>query len=168
MAKAKKAAKKGVPKKTAPKKAVAKKAAPKKVVPKKTASRAIALDEETAELDNTTLNTVYIIDGSDRQVTLEVIPGDEGQMSDMDIALDDDSLADKMPDPFPETPIGTNKKLQGKVLRIRAIITDVLPDTDITSLTVKIKGGAADAVFPLGKKVSPNGSAKYICKIEFL
>lgn len=150
-------------------KKAAKKAATKKAAVKKAAVAPTVLNEAAAELNSTILNTVYVVDDSNNEVTLEVIAGEDGQQSDMDITLDNKILADKIPDSFPETAIGKNKKLQRKTLRIRVIITDVLPDdSNVTSLTIILKGGGLDATFPLGKTVGQNGSAQYICKIEFL
>lgn len=144
----------------------AKKAAKKagKNTPEKKASAKKGL----ADLNDTVLNTVYLAGGSNSTITLEVVPGEEGQQSDMDITLDNDTLAEHIPGPFPEKPIGTGGNLKGKVLRIRAVITDKSPDTDVTRLTIKLKGGIEDADFPLGKTVSPGGTAEYICKIKFL
>ena len=117
---------------------------------------------------NTTLDTLYIIDSSDNEVTLEVETGGEGQTSDMTIKLNDDIIAENLAGNFGEASLGTNKKLNGKKLSIVATIADTSRVTNFTSLTIHLKGGMIPNEFPLSKTVDTEGaSADYLCLIEF-
>lgn len=160
----KKAAKKS-PKKQA-KKAIKKTV--KKAPVKKAAKTRAATTRSLATVEFTTLDTLYILDGSDDVVTLEVNAGAAGQASDMSIELDGDTITDKLAGDFPETTLGTNRELNRKRLRIVATITDLSRETNVTSLTVRLKGGPADTDFLLAKEVEREGaSVDYICLIRF-
>jgi hypothetical protein len=119
-------------------------------------------------IEGTTLDTLYIIDDSENQVTLEVNAGDEGQTSDMSIKLEDVSIAEGHSGDFPETSLGANNQLNGKKLSIVATISDTSRDTNLTSLTITLRGGFNPQVFELSKTVTEEGeSADYLCLIEF-
>lgn len=121
-----------------------------------------------AETDNTTLNTLYIIDGSDNDITLEVNAGAEGQTSDMTIKLNKSIVTENLSGDFAETVLGTNRSLNGKKLNIAATIADTSRETNFTSLTIHLKGGTIPADFPLSKAVEEEGgSVDYLCIIEF-
>ena len=131
-------------------------------------TKAMARGEAIAAEESTALDTLYIVDDSNNQVTLEVNAGAQGQTSDMTIKLDNNSVAKNITGDFIETSIGTNRQLAGKVLRIVATIADTSRDTNFTSLTIHLKGGEENNDFPLSKTVSSEGdSADYICRIEF-
>jgi len=120
------------------------------------------------ETDNTTLNTLYIIDGSDNDISLEVNAGAEGQTSDMTIKLNNSIVTENLSGDFVETALGTNKSLNGKKLNIVATIADTSRETNFTSLTIHLKGGTGPADFPLSKAVEEEGgSVDYLCIIEF-
>ena len=117
---------------------------------------------------NTTLDTLYIVNASPNDVTLEVNAGAAGQTSDMTIRLDNEIIAENLAGDFREKKIGTNNQLNGKKLSIVATIADTSGETNLTSLTIRIKGGVIPAVFPLSKTVANDGeSADYLCLIEF-
>jgi len=117
---------------------------------------------------NTTLDTLYVVNDSTGNITLEVNAGAEGQTSDMTIKLDDKIIAQNLAGDFPETVIGTNKKLNGQKLTIVATIADTSQETNLTSLTIHLKGGVGHADFPLSKTVDDEGaSVDYLCLIEF-
>ena len=117
---------------------------------------------------NTTLDTLYIVNASTNDVTLEVNAGAAGQTSDMTIRLDNDIIVENLAGDFGEKSIGTNSQLNGKKLSIVATIADTAGDTNLTSLTIRLKGGVTPVVFPLSKTVDTDGaSADYLCLIEF-
>ena len=180
----KKAAKKTTPvpvKKAAKKAAPAKKAIIKRAAPAKTASiagggseaprgltRSGGLRAVPPPVDKTTLDTVYSVDASGNNVTLEVNAGAAGQTSDMTIKLDDTVLANAIAGDFPETALGSNSSLNGKKLSIVANIADTSRETNLTTLTIHLKGGREPADFPLAKTVEEeNESVDYMCLIEF-
>lgn len=141
----------------------------KKAPVKKAAKVRSATTRSLATVELTALDTLYILDGSDDVVTLEVNAGAAGQASDMSIELDGSSIADKLAGDFPETALGTNRELNRKRLRIVATIADLSRETNVTSLTVRLKGGPADTDFLLAKEVESEGaSVDYICLIRFL
>ncbi len=168
MAKSKKENKKAVKKsqKTQTKKTLKKTA--KKTSIKKAAKKIAATTRTLASAERTTLDTLYILDGSDNEVTLEVNAGAAGQASDMSIELDGSTVVDKLAGDFSETVLGTNKEMNRKRLRIVATIADLSRETNVTSLTVRLKGGPADTDFLLAKEVEQEGaSVDYICLIRF-
>ncbi|MEO7766902.1 MAG: hypothetical protein ABIS01_05725 [Ferruginibacter sp.] len=117
---------------------------------------------------NTTLDTIYIIDSTNNNVTLAVSIGDQAQTSDMTIRLDEEIIVKEHPGDFPEKILGTNQQLKGKKLSIVATIADTSQTSNLTSLTIRIKGGFFPGEFPLAKTVDTNGaSADYLCLIEF-
>jgi len=146
-----------------PKKAISKPAITGAVTTARTTTiRRGAVDERT------TLNTLYILDGSDNEVELEVNVGDVGQTSDMSIDLDGKILADKIAGDFEKTSLGTNKQLHGKKLNIVATIADLSRETNLTSLTIHLKGGIEPNDIPLFKTVDDEGdSADYMCVVKF-
>lgn len=154
--------------KKAAKKAV-KKPVPKKAVKKKTAPRAaVRRLRDTAPAEKTTLDTLYVIDNSPNPVRVDIKVGAAGQTSNMTVKLDDTVLAQDISGNFPETVIGTNALLNGKKLTIAATIADTSRETNLTTLTILVKGGASDKEFPLAKTVNDEGdSADYLCHIEF-
>ena len=128
--------------------------------------KAIIAAEEAEE--STALDTFYVLNSTSNDVTLEVLMGDAGQSFDLLITLDDAVLANHKKDNYPETVIGQNNTLNGKVLRIAASIADLSRETNLTSLTVILKGGKANRKFPLFKAVKEEGEmVEYACRIEF-
>ena len=176
---AKKAAKKPVPKK-AVKKAAAKKAA-KKAVKKAAAPTSAPVTRSTGNLrsftrggaaaapvEKTTLDTVYTVDNSTVNITLEINIGDVGQTSNMTVMVDDTTLVQDLAGDFPITAIGTNASLNGKKLSVVANVADASRLTNLTSLTIHLRGGQSPADFPLAKTVDEEGDSEdYLCLIEF-
>ncbi|MDX6188871.1 hypothetical protein SGQ83_05885 [Flavobacterium sp. Fl-318] len=128
-------------------------------------------------ITKTTLDTLYLINDSNRMVSVEIVIGDQGQTSSLIVSLNDEVI---VPDPnsnpsetahsgnLPKTAIKENKLLHGKNLKIQAVITDTSKETNITSLTVKLSGGFITRTYPLYKMVDKEGeSADYYCYIEF-
>ena len=119
-------------------------------------------------VSDTTLDKLYIVNDSNNIVTLEVNAGDKGQTSDMTIKLDDKIIANELAGDFNETALGTNKELNGKKLSIVATIADTSRETNLTSLTIHVRGGFSSETFPLSKEVEQEGeSVDYLCLIEF-
>ena len=118
--------------------------------------------------ETTTLDTVYIVDDSNTPITLEVNVGAEGQTSDMTIMLGSTIIVQNQAGDFSQTPVGTNSQLNGKKLSIVANIADTSKETNLTSLTIHLKGGVSPNDFPLNKTVDAEGDSEdYICLIEF-
>ena len=124
--------------------------------------------EGVAGIESTTLDTLCIVNGSDNNITLEVMVGAEEQTSDMTIKLDDTVIVENHAGNFPPTILGTNKSLDSKKLSIAAVITDTSRKTNFTSLKIMLTGGISADVYNLSKTVDEEGaSADYICLIEF-
>lgn len=149
------------------KKAAAKKTAPKKKAP----ANKIAADKETAlpvNIEKTTLDTLYLVDASDGMVTLEINIGDKGQTSDMTVMLGDTIIVKELAGDLLKTKLGKNKELNGKKLHIVASIADTSRESNLTSLTIHLKGGLSANDFPLSKTVDEEGESEdYLCLIEF-
>ena len=171
---AKKAAKKPAPKpvkkavKKVAKKAV-KKAAPAPVGRSNGNLRSFTSVSTTAVLiEKTTLDTVYTVNNSDSNITLEINIGDVGQTSNMTVMLDNTPVVTDLPGDFPLMAIGTNASLHDKKLSIVANVADTSRDTNLTSLTIHLRGGDSPADFPLAKTVDEEGDSEdYLCLIEF-
>lgn len=117
----------------------------------------------------TTLDTLYLITDSNKMITIEIIVGDEGQTSTLNMYLDTEEIVSNHPGNLLKTPIGENKLLHKKNLRIQATIADTSKKTNVTSLNLKISGGLKIKSYPLYKKVDEEGdSADYYCNIEFI
>lgn len=161
MATTKKAAKKPSPSKKARPKNLSKRPRTKTASAKKSLARALVAE-------STALDTLYIVDGSENDVTLEVNVGEAGQTSDMTIRLDNEVITENHAGDFPQQPLGTNQQLNGQKLSIVATIADTSRTTNFTSLTIRLTGGVAQNDFPLFKTVDSEGeSADYLCLIEF-
>ena len=148
-----------------------KKTAPPKEAPVKAASSApvtAGLLSGAVTAESTALDTLYITNESNIQVTLSVNAGAQGQTSDMTITLDDKIIIKNLAGDFGETALGTNSTLTGQILRIVATIADTSRDTNFTSLIIHLKGGQENSDFHLSKTVDQEGdSVDYICRIEF-
>lgn len=135
----------------------------------KEATKPARVSRGDVTVSDTTLDKLYIVNDSNNIVTLEVNAGDKGQTSDMTIKLDDKIIANELAGDFNETALGTNKELNGKKLSIVATIADTSRDTNLTSLTIHVRGGFSSETFPLSKEVEQEGeSVDYLCLIEFL
>jgi hypothetical protein len=118
--------------------------------------------------ENTTLDTLYIVDGSDNAVSLEIKVGAEEQTGDMTIHLGNTVVAENHAGDLPAIVLGTNKSIHGKKLRIVATVTDTSRKTNFTSLSLRLTGGMDANSFSLSKTVDEEGaSADYLCLIEF-
>ncbi len=118
--------------------------------------------------EKTTLDTVYTVNNSGNQVTLEINAGAAGQTSDMTIMLDETVIVKNHAGNFSQKVIGTNSTLDGKKLSIVANIADTSKQTNLTSITIHIRGGLSPVDLPLSKTVAKEGdSVDYLCLIEF-
>lgn len=119
-------------------------------------------------MSNTTLDTLYLVDQSDLEVTLSFSIGGANQTSLMTIKMDDEVIVQNHSGDLTRTILGTNKNLHGKKLSIVATIADTSKDTNFTSLTIVLGGGIIGVTFPLFKTVEKEGqSVNYLCLIEF-
>lgn len=117
----------------------------------------------------TTLDTLYLINDSNRIVSIEITVGDQGQTSSLSISLEKEEIISNHIGSLPKTAIKENKSLNGKSLKIQATITDTSKETNVTSLNVKLSGGFLTRNYPLYKMVDQEGeSADYYCNIEFI
>ena len=117
----------------------------------------------------TTLDTLYLINDSNRIVSIEITVGDQGQTSSLSISLDKEEIISNHIGSLPKTGIKENKLLHEKNLKIQATITDTCKESNVTSLNVKLSGGFLTRNYPLYKMVDQEGeSADYYCNIEFI
>lgn len=144
------------------------KASPKKVVKQAEEDILAQLEALSEPEESTTLDTLYIIDGSINEVTLEITVQGEGQTSDMTVKLESEVIAKEHAGDLPKKGLGTNKSLNGKKLHIVATIADTSRQTNFTGIKILLNGGVAPVELPLFKTVDEEGqSADYLCLIEF-
>lgn len=116
----------------------------------------------------TALDTLYFVNGSNKNITLEAITGDVGQTSRMSIDLEGKEIVKNHNGSFPETVLGSNKELLGQTLTIVCTIADTSRNTNFTELRLRLKGGIIFQEYPLFAEVENEGdSVKYICIITF-
>ncbi|HQW92897.1 MAG TPA: hypothetical protein PKY28_07340 [Ferruginibacter sp.] len=116
----------------------------------------------------TAIDTLYFVNATNRKVSLEVITGSIGQTSKMTINLDGADIIKNHPGIFPETVIGANNELEGKVLTIVCTIADTSRDTNMTEMRIRLNGGIIFMEFPLFAIVENEGdSVNYTCFFTF-
>ena len=72
----------------------------------------------------TNLNTLYLINDNNKKVNLEITVGDEGQTAVISVRLDKKIIQENHSGNLSNVEIGKSNELNGKVLKITAIITD--------------------------------------------
>ena len=120
------------------------------------------------ENSQTTLNTAYFLNGTLENITLELLISTKGQTSTSVISLDDIPINESPLKGDVFLTLGSNAKLDKKVLRITTIITDTSRESIHTGIIVKIQGGLGDKEFPLQEDVLEEGdSVVYSIIIRF-
>jgi hypothetical protein len=64
-------------------------------------------------------------------------------------------------------PLGTGEALKGKRLVIAALVLDIRPETDNTSLSVSLAGGGGSQTWQDSERASPGGVVLYTTVIDF-
>jgi len=118
--------------------------------------------------EKTTLFTVYLVNGSDSAVTLEMILGAPGQTGTTDILLGGANIITNKQGSLPEFALGTNKKLSGETLQITTVASDLAMDTNYLESIIRIRGGVRFSEYILYKTVDKQGgTAIFTSRIEF-
>ncbi len=118
--------------------------------------------------EKTSLDTVYLVNGSDTAVTLELILGAPGQTGTTDIILDTTNIITGEKGSLPEFALGTNKKLSGSTMQITTVVSDTAKDTNYLEAIIRIRGGVRFAEYVLYKTVEQEGGfAIFTARIEF-
>jgi hypothetical protein len=118
--------------------------------------------------EKTTLDTAYLVNGSDAAVTLEMILGAPGQTGTTDILLDNVNIITGEQGSLNEFALGTNKKLNGRTLQITTVASDTAMDTNYLESIIRIRGGIRFAEYVLFKTVEKQGGhAIFTSRIEF-
>jgi hypothetical protein len=121
-----------------------------------------------ANAGNASLDTVYLVDDSDKNVILEVIIAASGQAAISSVMLDSLTIYKNYPGTYSERPLGSNKFLHGKTLKIVAFITDLAKETNIMEMNLRLRGGLGLRQYALTKKFGEGaGNLFYIALIEF-
>ena len=116
----------------------------------------------------TTLNTAYFLNGTNENITLELLISPPGQTSTSVISLDDIPINESPLKGDVFLTLGSNAKLDKKVLRITTIVTDTSKESNQTGVDVIIKGGVVDKEYPLQEVVLSEGdSVAYSIIIRF-
>ncbi|PZR27939.1 MAG: hypothetical protein DI535_08325 [Citrobacter freundii] len=131
-------------------------------------AKSIAKTIDAAFEEKTTLDTVYLIDGSSRDVTLEIIVGAPEQTAVTDIILGDNTIVKGKKGSVDEFPLGANKNLNGKKVLITTVMVDTSKDTNNVESIIRLRGGFKFIEYPLFKVVKNEGdSAIFSSSIEF-
>jgi hypothetical protein len=118
--------------------------------------------------EKTTLDTAYLVNGSDAAVTLEIILGAPGQTGTTDILLDNVNIITGEKGSLREFALGTNKKLNGRTMQITTVASDTAKDTNYLESIIRIRGGIRFSEYVLYKTVEKQGgSAIFTSRIEF-
>lgn len=117
---------------------------------------------------NASLDTVYLVDDSDKNVILEVVIAAAGQTAISSVTLDSLTIYKNYPGTYSERPLGSNKFLHGKTLKIVADIPDTGGETNIIEMNLRLRGGLGLRQYALTKKFGEEGgSLPHIALIEF-
>lgn len=122
-------------------------------------------------MEPTLKDDIYLIGNFKRKINLEIIAGPFGQSARMIVEIDGKPAIEGEYEHignFPQTSLGLDNEVNGKVVSIVATITDLAKDTNYTSLELILTGGLTTKTYQLNKTVDEQGqSADYICFIEF-
>ncbi|GAB2949298.1 hypothetical protein GCM10027048_12940 [Hymenobacter coalescens] len=115
------------------------------------------------------LDTLYLVNDTDQVLALELITGGLNQTSTINVEiLNTQVIARGIQGALPQTNIGTNKELSGKILSIACIIADTSRDTNYTELRIRLNGGMMFMEYPLFATVDAEGDmVNYVCIIRF-
>ncbi|MGH7323702.1 MAG: hypothetical protein ACREJ9_03540 [Candidatus Rokuibacteriota bacterium] len=100
------------------------------------------------------LDTTYHVDSGD--ITLSIVIGD-GQLGSSRVSLGGKVLGQG--DAIKNLPLGKGSKLAGKALSVKSVVTDVNDQTNHTSITYSLRGGAAPADYELNATVTDEGDS---------
>jgi len=118
--------------------------------------------------EKTSLDTAYLINGSDAAVTLEIILGAPGQTGTTDIILDRVHIITGEEGSLNEFALGTNRKLNGKTMFITTIVSDTSKDSNYLETIIRLRGGVRFSEYTLYKTVpKPGENAIFTSSIEF-
>ena len=118
---------------------------------------------------NTSLDTVYLVSNTEAVVTLEIIIGATGQTAQTIINVSGGIFDHEVVGSLPETEIGTNRALIDNELSISSVIVDMSPDTNVTEMIIRLRGGIAFREYHLSKVVDrENEAVPYVILIHFI
>ncbi len=118
--------------------------------------------------DRTSLDTLYLVNRTNQKVSLEIITGGIEQTSTINAEIDDIKVVDGVNGYLPETVLGKNKDLNGKILIVACTISDTSRNTNYTELILRLRGGMTFREYHLFATVENEGdSVSYICIIHF-
>ncbi len=131
-------------------------------------AKSIAKAIDAAFEEKTTLDTAYLVDGSNRPVTVEIIVGAPGQTATTDMILGDKNILRGKKGSIDEFTLDTNKTLNGKKLHITTVMVDTSRDTNNVEAIIRLRGGFKFIEYELFKVVKNEGdNAIFTAVIEF-
>ena len=69
---------------------------------------------------------------------------------------------------YSERPLGSNRSLHGKILKIVAVVADNARDTSFTQMNLRLRGGLGQRQYSLTKRTNDDGDSEpYVALIEF-
>jgi hypothetical protein len=128
-------------------------------------ARARKLDPAFEE--KTSLDTVYLVNGTDTAVTLEIILGAPGQTGTTDIILDKVNIITAANGSLPEFALGTNRKLNASIMQITTVISDTAKDTNYLESVIRLRGGLRFSEYALFKTVEKEGGFAIYLELIF-
>ncbi|RYY81315.1 MAG: hypothetical protein EOO15_24550 [Chitinophagaceae bacterium] len=118
--------------------------------------------QETVHFD------LYEITQTNDPITVNVIPGETGQLSQTDISVDGNPIVSNQQGAINGCAIGTNNSLRGQFLNVVTTVTDMPGDTMETSFRFELNGGQKPYKYYMEKTVQSVGETViYRMKIFF-
>jgi hypothetical protein len=106
------------------------------------------------------LNDLYLVNDTDNPVTFTILFNNVGVATSTDVFLDNNLLKEKILGSITDFPVGTNKSVAGKFLKIFSaiLVTPLTPVPDDLKVDFSISGGASNVSYPLPSfKISAAG-----------
>lgn len=105
----------------------------------------------TVQGNDIILNDLYQVNDSENPVTFTIRFNNIGVATSTDIFLDNNLLQDKILESIIDFPIGANKNVAGKFLKIFSaiLVTPLTPVPDDLKVDFSISGGASTVSYPL-------------------
>jgi hypothetical protein len=101
-------------------------------------------------------------------VTLSVMTGD-GQAGEHIVLLDDNEITPDAPGDIQDLTVGRGRKLVGKLLKIKSVVSAVNDSTTKVNVEYLLKGGPSEERFDLNDTVPASGGGRvFVAKFRFI
>ena len=101
----------------------------------------------------------YKIDKSEKDIIMNVFPGDTGQACLSEAYLEGNKIITDHEGAIDAYIVGTNKNLRGKHLEVYTLVTDMPGEPDLTSFRFQLSGGILPYEYYTEKTVQSQGDS---------